>query len=178
MIASHTLMATHLILFIHKDLLGLLNGKYCKQHIKGVQSHVVSTGISNIIGNKGAVGISFSLGDKSFLFINCHLAGNSQKLFIAGEEKLNRRNIDFLRILYQMPNTPWQNFESPQKTKKTIKNNSVLPQNTSTNEKKKKKEKVTNRFDHVFWEGDFNYRINSNLSAIKYMIKNEMYEVN
>lgn len=37
----------------------------------------VKTGVGNWLGNKGGIGISLKIGEESFLFAGCHLAGNS-----------------------------------------------------------------------------------------------------
>lgn len=42
--------------------------------ITEVQSDYIATGISNVVGNKGAVSVSFTLGRTKLLFISCHLA--------------------------------------------------------------------------------------------------------
>jgi hypothetical protein len=42
--------------------------------MKGIESSEVATGVANILGNKGAVAISFNLLNRPFLFVNCHLA--------------------------------------------------------------------------------------------------------
>ena len=49
--------------------------------MKDVSSTHVKTGIGNLIGNKGAVSISFKLKEKSIAIVNCHLAGIILKKF-------------------------------------------------------------------------------------------------
>lgn len=74
-------MATHIAVFVKKELLPL---------VSGVESSYVATGIGNTLGNKGAVGVGFSLASTSFLFINAH--------FAAHQNKVADRNRDFQRI--------------------------------------------------------------------------------
>ena len=92
MLRCHSLAATHLAVFVHAALLPL---------VSNLQSEAVATGISTGIsrrvsvmhanlGNKGGVGISFSIGESSFLFVTCHLA--------AGHGKTKLRNRHFHRI--------------------------------------------------------------------------------
>jgi len=42
-----------------------------------ISSTYVKTGIGNMIGNKGAVAISFKIKQKSIAIINSHLAGKN-----------------------------------------------------------------------------------------------------
>ena len=44
---------------------------YCKEPL----STSLATGVGNIVGNKGAIGLCLKFGDTSLLFINAHLAG-------------------------------------------------------------------------------------------------------
>lgn len=55
------------MIFIHKRI---------ADHINHLGSDSIKTGFYNIIGNKGAVSVWFRYKDTSFIFINCHLAGN------------------------------------------------------------------------------------------------------
>jgi hypothetical protein len=66
-IRSHSLQASHIIAFAHKSILPL---------ISNVRSHAVPTGIAETMGNKGGVGISMSIGDSTFAFLNAHLAAH------------------------------------------------------------------------------------------------------
>ena len=56
----------------------------------------MKTGIGNTLGNKGAMGISFTFDTTSLCFINCHLT--------SGVEKLNRRNQNYHDILRGLAN--------------------------------------------------------------------------
>ena len=80
-ISAGTIGATHLLVFCHESLLHL---------ITGLETRTIATGVGNIIGNKGAVAASFSLGGSSLLFVGCHLA--------AGQGSVVQRNNNFQRI--------------------------------------------------------------------------------
>jgi hypothetical protein len=65
MVGSYALGAIHIIVLIHINLMPVLTN---------IESKCVATGISNVLGNKGAVSISFQIGQTSILCISCHLA--------------------------------------------------------------------------------------------------------
>jgi hypothetical protein len=75
MISGISLGATHLALFVNISLAPI---------ISKVKSDCIATGIQNMIGNKGGIGISFDLGKSSLAFISCHLA--------ADQNEVDRRN--------------------------------------------------------------------------------------
>lgn len=76
-----SLGATHLAIFAHASLSDLLTPPIIKN---------ITTGVGNIIANKGAVAISFNISKTSLLFVGCHLA--------AGQNSIAKRNADFRRI--------------------------------------------------------------------------------
>jgi hypothetical protein len=65
MVSSYSLGATHLAVFAHLSITPM---------ISNVQSDCIATGISGVVGNKGAVGIRFSVGRTTILCISSHLA--------------------------------------------------------------------------------------------------------
>lgn len=81
MVSSFALGPTHLIVFAHIHLTPL---------ITNIQSDCVATGISNVLGNKGGVAISFNIGKTSLICISSHLA--------AGHNHVERRNEDWKKI--------------------------------------------------------------------------------
>jgi len=138
MIKSHSMNALHLTLFAHRNIF---------KHIKGIESSEVKTGLANIIGNKGGIGITFQICGTSLLFINCHLA--------SGQSQVKRRTEDFKKIM----------------------NNLELPKNRIAQEKKlKQKSKIVDRFDCVFWSGDFNYRVNQTRENTIKFLKEKNFE--
>jgi len=70
-VSSQALSAIHLVIFIHKSL---------APQISDIGCSYVATGVSNVIGNKGAVGISFQIGDTKMLCISCHLASGQDQI--------------------------------------------------------------------------------------------------
>ena len=93
LIASETLCAIHLVIFIRTSLI---------KNISKVRANKVKTGAKNLLGNKGAVGISFSIFNLSIMIINCHLA--------AYQKRSMQRNMDFQRCMDNMADNS-QNFD-------------------------------------------------------------------
>jgi len=85
-IRSQTLQAIHLIIFVHKSLVN---------YVTNVRSGAVPTGLGNIMGNKGGVGISFEIFGSSIVISNSHLA--------AHQHAVTRRNEDFSNIEEHLP---------------------------------------------------------------------------
>ena len=79
-LASQTLQAIHLIVFVHEALFPI---------ISDVQAGVVSCGVGDTLGNKGSVAVGCNVGNTSILFLNCHLA--------AGQKNVMMRNRDYVR---------------------------------------------------------------------------------
>ena len=93
LISTETLCAIHLVIFVRSTLI---------KNISKVNSNTVKTGAKNLLGNKGAVGISFNIFNLSIMIINCHLA--------ALQGRSEQRNIDFQRCITQM-NSDYQKFD-------------------------------------------------------------------
>ncbi|XP_062873208.1 phosphatidylinositol 3,4,5-trisphosphate 5-phosphatase 2A [Trichomycterus rosablanca] len=104
----------------------------------GVSS--VKTGIANTLGNKGAVGVSFMFNGTSFGFVNCHLT--------SGNEKIHRRNQNYLDILRQL----------------------------SLGDKQLSSFDISLRFTHLFWFGDLNYRLDMDIQEILNYINRKEFE--
>lgn len=81
MISSYSLGATHLAIYVHVKITPI---------ITEVESECIATGIGDVIGNKGAVGIRFKIGKTSMLCVCSHLA--------SGQFQVERRNEDFMTI--------------------------------------------------------------------------------
>jgi hypothetical protein len=88
-IASHTLAAIHLAVYVHASLLPALSD---------VRTAAVACGVGNALGNKGGVAVAAAIGKTTFLFVNCHLAAHSRAVA--------RRNADAARIDAQLPLWP------------------------------------------------------------------------
>ena len=87
------LCAIHLVIFVKESL---------RKNISKVRVNKVKTGAKNLLGNKGAVGISFNIYNLSIMIINCHLA--------AYQRKSIQRNIDFQRCITNMAEN-YQSFD-------------------------------------------------------------------
>jgi len=81
-LASSTLLSTHLIVFVRKDLLPWISNLFTSQ---------VATGFLNEVGNRGATSVSFNLGATSFIFINAHFPG--------GQNSTEQRNRAYEKII-------------------------------------------------------------------------------
>jgi len=64
---SHTLQATHIMVFAHQGIAHLCHN---------MSSTCVACGIGNTLGNKGGVSIRLEIGRTSILFVNSHLAAH------------------------------------------------------------------------------------------------------
>ncbi|CAH8610918.1 unnamed protein product [Schistosoma bovis] len=95
-----------------------------------ISCQVVPTGVFNVMGNKGGVGIRLTIFNSSLCFVNCHLA--------AGEANLDRRNQDFREITRKML------FEFPMNSKNPIQSSEKA---------------FISDHDIIFVFGDLNYRI-------------------
>ena len=80
-IATETLQAIHMIVFLRRTLL---------PYLSRVSSDCVATGIGDVLGNKGGVGIGLDIGQTSFLFITSH--------FAAHQQHVQQRNEDYHKI--------------------------------------------------------------------------------
>eukprot|EP00347_Sterkiella_histriomuscorum_P015202 403357925 len=143
-VSSFALGATHIIVLVNKILVPI---------ITDVQSDFLATGIKNIVGNKGAVSVSFKVGRTRLLCISCHLA--------SGQGKIERRNQDWKNI-YRALVLEKKNQPEVQKNAVAIEEEAELDQD---------------KFDGIIWLGDYNYRINGVVGAITHAIKRDMYEV-
>ncbi|KNC51516.1 inositol 5-phosphatase 1 [Thecamonas trahens ATCC 50062] len=99
-----------------------------REFLSDVAINSEATGIGHVAGNKGGIGISFSLGDSSFFFVTSHLA--------AHQGEVAKRNADFSEIIQGLSKLSVRNVD------------------------------VTSLYDHVFWFGDLNYRIDLERDAV------------
>jgi hypothetical protein len=117
------LAATSMIVFIRAK----------HQHlISRIQIQTLKLGTMGLIANKGAVSVSFKVGDHEMLLINCHLE--------AHEENRSRRNEQWLEIA-----NSWCLGEENDSTKMA--------------QKVRIKKRIDKRWDAIIWMGDFNSRI-------------------
>lgn len=133
----------HLAVFVKQKLL-----PFCS----GVHKGSISTGIGNVIGNKGGVAVAFAFENTTFLFINAHFAAHSNNI--------EARNNDFKRISCEL-------FEDKASSSKSASDSGA---NESAPDK-------TEDYDAVVWMGDLNYRVEANRKAVDTLIEDGMLEV-
>ncbi|SNX82617.1 uncharacterized protein MEPE_01323 [Melanopsichium pennsylvanicum] len=119
----------------------------CKDRVRGAsRSHVKSGLLAGRVGNKGGVGISVKLGTTRLLFVNAHLA--------AHEDKVALRLANVAKI------------------KAALKVDSFLP----ADDPRSRLEDITEQFDHTFWFGDLNFRIDISRQHADWLMMNKKYD--
>lgn len=119
----------------------------CKDRVRGAsRSHVKSGLLAGRVGNKGGVGISLKLGTTRLLFVNAHLA--------AHEDKVALRLANVAKI------------------KAALKVDSFLP----ASDPRSRLEDITEQFDHTFWFGDLNFRIDISRQHADWLMMNKKYD--
>ncbi|CAO1628305.1 unnamed protein product [Sympodiomycopsis kandeliae] len=119
----------------------------CRDRVRGVsRSHVKSGMLAGRVGNKGAVGISVKLGQSRLLFVNSHLA--------AHEGRLRTR------------------LDNVAKIKRELRVDTYLPADDPRNAS----EDVTEMFDHSFWFGDLNFRVDITRQHADWLMKTKKYD--
>jgi len=127
---AQELAGIKLVVLIRKDL---------QQYISKIESADLPTKLGGLMKTKGGVGISFTLGATSFLFINSHLA--------AHQTKVADRNADYGSIVH--------NLELPLDFSAS-KNLGLL---SSRKRASSRMIPIYEHYDRSFWMGDLNYRI-------------------
>ena len=119
----------------------------CRDRIRGVsRSHVKSGLLDGRLGNKGGVGISLKLGGTRLLFVNAHLAAHE------GKVALRLANVA--------------------KIKAALKVDSFLPRGDPRAELPD----ITEQFDHCFWFGDLNFRIDISRQHADWLLMHKRYD--
>jgi len=147
-VCSHSLQASHNMVFVHKAIVHL---------ISNIKSAAIPTGFGDLLGNKGGIGVSFLLGKKSFCFINAHLA--------AHQYAIERRTYEFQRISSGVAESFIRKKE----------NNS--PGIDSSESTSNSTFCLANEFDFVFWYGDLNFRVNGTREVVDGLLAQNMHEV-
>ncbi|KAG7392337.1 inositol polyphosphate 5-phosphatase [Phytophthora pseudosyringae] len=178
LVASHALTAIHNIVFVHSSVLPLLGN---------IQSDAVATGLGNQLGNKGGVGIAFTVGATSFAFINSH--------FDAHQRNVAKRNGNFHRINHELRLSPTGSVLSPTSSVavaptpgsptgdglhglgRTSANRFSMPTVAVGGAAAGSKRTISERFDRVFWYGDLNYRINGTRRMVDTLLLRNQHEV-
>lgn len=97
LIESHSMNALHICVFAHQSI---------AKDIYRISVDQKASGFLGFMANKGCVSISLSIGNKSFLFMNCHLA--------SGQTSITKRNQNYQRIIEGI-NLPLKYHNSSQK---------------------------------------------------------------
>lgn len=119
----------------------------CRDRVRGVSRGQVKSGLlAGRVGNKGAVGISIKIGQTRLLFVNSHLA--------AHEGKVQTR------------------LDNIAKIKRELRVDTFLP----TDDPRNRLDDVTEMFDHAFWLGDLNFRVDITRQHADWLIMQRRYD--
>lgn len=168
-LASHTLQAAHLIVFVHKALVPFLSD---------LRSAAVPCGLlRNSLGNKGGIGIAFRVLDTRFLFVSAHLA--------AGQRSVKLRHADYHRIAHGLvkrfgdkgnggdgDDSEHGSEQSDDDTEEGDDNDGADPE-----ERMEQQQLLLQSFDHVVFCGDLNFRIDGSRGFIDLLLHNNMHRV-
>jgi len=186
---SHTLQATHIIVFGHKAVAHLCNS---------FTSSAVATGIGNTLGNKGGVLVSFKIGNSSFAFVNAHLAAHQNAVKERNQnyhniskglaQFLDKKNRVAMNVASSLDSNSLvdrsANASVNSSLDATILNNNISHENIDKDGRSSpailnKKENLTldQCADRVFFMGDLNYRIRGNYAAVLKLLELNMIEV-
>ncbi|KAI9294587.1 DNase I-like protein [Neoconidiobolus thromboides FSU 785] len=163
-------------ILISENMIGLFSLIIIKSELKS-QIHLLEcvinkTGFGGLHGNKGGILVKFLLHDSSFCFINCHLA--------AGQKEISNRNQDIFNILKK------SQFITTAVTNNNNYNSSYIrtgPISVPWPTIKKEELIYLNKqegieplnYEHLFFSGDLNYRINLDQQAVKNLISYKDY---
>ena len=119
-------------------------------YLSDIDNDQLACGTGDMLSNKGAVSISFKLGDTRLLFINSHLQ--------AHDDGLERRNEQWNKIhrKFVLKKDVDDGLTAVCMPKKMPKLGKLASESEESME----------HFDSVIWLGDFNYRINTSSKAM------------
>ncbi|KAH8094443.1 DNase I-like protein [Cristinia sonorae] len=138
-------------LLIKERMMGLYLAVFVNRDIKGLvrgtsKSSVTAGLIGGRVGNKGAIGVSVNLDGKTFLFINAHLA--------AHEGKMHHRLANLTKIQTELAVDSFLSSDDPRLMC----------------------EDLTDRFDHTFFCGDLNFRLDITRLHADWLISRKEYQ--
>lgn len=143
------------------DLLLLIFIRKEKRHlISNVLAHRVATGVGNLVGNKGAVGISFMLEQCHLCFIMCHMAARA-------EVSLPWSPASFLAFVLRVAHCVVQRVLDRRENYKKIVQEMQLG---------RKGFDILHQFDHVVWFGDLNYRIDRDYDEVVSFVEKKYWD--
>ena len=196
LIRSHGLAAIHISLLCHRAIIPLIShidsaaiatGLGSRRKGKKVQQEDEDGNVITLeqggggglrLGNKGGVGIAICIGSTSILFVGAHLA--------AHKTKCDRRNQDFYDVdhglMKKLQDLPAHVQKKEGGKRKENEDANVNNDATATDldNKPNAEGKVLGasaKYDHVFWGGDFNYRINGTREAIDSLLAHQLHAV-
>ena len=183
--------------YVHKAIL---------HHVSNIKSHAVPTGLCDKLGNKGGIGISFSIGKSSICVLTAHLA--------AHQSRMDRRTVEFKKISHEMAIALGENLrkidESGNYNQSKIGDNSLLSDLEVSNiskvgkyysnvsdgytddndyekcnlccgsvpsDDRSKNNPLTDVFDFVFWAGDLNFRIHGTREIVDTLLAKNQHDV-
>jgi phosphatidylinositol-bisphosphatase len=163
-LASHTLQAAHLIVFVHKALIPFLSD---------LRSAAVPCGLlRNSLGNKGGIGIAFRVLDTRFLFVSAHLA--------AGQRSAKLRHADYHRIAHGLMKRLGGQRKSGDDDDSEHSDDDMEEGDDvedATPEERMEQQPLLQSFDHVVFCGDLNFRIDGSRGLIDLLLHNNMHRI-
>ena len=163
-VEEESMVAMHIVVFVRREL---------STYVSGVDRARVATGMGNVIGNKGGVGVCMNVGGTSLLFINSH--------FAAHQHAVDKRNTDFWAISNKLNLRPKHpaaassvtNHKATTPIAISLPPPAPLPARSSSSSTVSSSTLVTERFDRVFWLGDLNYRIEGTHRLVCHLLQSE-----
>lgn len=152
-------------LVIEKHLIGLQCCIFSRvsllNNVADVRWSIVYTGGYGVTGNKGGIAVRFDVLDSPICFVCAH--------FHANRENIDKRNADFQTIVdsASFPPNPNASGKRPSVAPTKGRDEVVRPYSLSTREKNKNIVLNILHHEHIFWFGDLNYRIASELDDIE-----------
>ncbi|WVO12758.1 hypothetical protein L204_100366 [Cryptococcus depauperatus] len=136
-VVKERLMGMYLSIYVYKG---------AEHLVKGLDKDFVTAGLAGgRVGNKGGIGISLKIADRTFLFVNSHLAAHTERM------ELRKANIT--------------------KIKKELQLDCFL----AKDDPRAQEEDITDRFDTVFWCGDLNFRVELSRLHADWLIEQKRY---
>ncbi|KAI9033618.1 Endonuclease/exonuclease/phosphatase [Phycomyces nitens] len=180
LLETETLAALHLAVFVWNPV---------KHYVTNIETEHIKTGWANMVGNKGAVAVSFMFGPRSLLFINCHLTAHAShneernanvsrilhdlKMCDPKLPKTKKKDIKPEKIPKQQTNIEAQDTQVPESSKPADKPSGPLSKKRTIKSSIKdhhhhphNHENIVKRFDHTFIFGDTNYRVDAERSWV------------
>ncbi|KAJ8601350.1 hypothetical protein CTAYLR_009374 [Chrysophaeum taylorii] len=162
-LVSHTLQATHSILFVHRGVLPL---------VRGMRSAAVATGVGageTRLGNKGGIGLALHVGAVKIVFVTAHLAAHQKNVSTRNRE-VSKISSDLTKLLREsaVNRVVSTRDDEPTQTTTTTTTLEGAVSNDDAggpNHVGDTSGALLDVFDCVFWSGDLNYRVEMSRAA-------------